>query len=845
MDHLPLPQERFLGAIPIPFLAVDNYNSPFHDYPERSGWHLDFNGDATPRLTYASSSRASKNLASLLQTWLYFGMLTEFLGEPIDMEVFKTGGEGGPLLTSDCLEGLVCARTAALLQQSRAYGPGCVESWRDAFNKVLLSARHDVLFLTTTNKEHEISLTCLAISVLAEYLMDASMSLCIKSRVETPVPQVFRIANFDVPCDCGLPILELMKQRGWCPHDIELLNVAQVKTVSKLWYLANLSPPKSAFSHEACTFDQCKPLHIVKEQYRQAHVEDGCDCASIGPEQGQVASIINAGKIPLVSIQDNQVRIHEQKTGSAFVTISHVWADGKGNPRGNTLPLCIAQEIQELVNGLPQPVPVSQVPFWMDTFCIPRAPEELKRKALLRMREPYEYALHVLVIDSYLRCHLVSQSSPSRILALIAVCGWSQRLWTFQEGRIPRKPARTWFAFKDKSIDLLAECSKPFTLMPTLASNLVDRKLLYDHHQTQLMDAGLGFKDFLLQSVESLRTSLRTRATSRREDEALCLGAGILRLPTQDMKEIIDTTDGDIRMAKIWANLPIINVGIAFSRAPTKLRTKGFRWAPATFMGNLNLSHYDWEGPNGCWRAPPASIAPGGLVITLPAWILSLGVASCRGAYMRRLDPVKFSKEMATPVYAGDGRWFNCTLGGAWHDYPAILDPDEHLVILTEGRDDFNNGTDPSYKRVDRFSKLGNQWGLIATYSGTIGAGDTVQTTVHRHVELTRLSKAGDEVRNALKTYADEVAAAHSKTVERLREDDKALRELVVMHVEDRLRRDTETMELMKAINVHDGWGDGDTLAFNDCIFLVKWMVQYGPCYVVQRFESNMTWCVD
>lgn len=355
MDHLPLPHQRCLGSIQIPFLAEDNYSSPLHDYPERSGWDLSFHGDGSPKLNHSLKSRASRNLGSLMQTWLYFGLLTEFLEESVDMELFKRDEEGAFLLASKPLEDLVCAKTSALAEHSWEYGPTTVESWRDAFDKVLLLVRSHTMFLATeaTKKDDDILLTCLGVSVLAEYLMKAMNSLCIRVEAETPVTQTFRIANFEWLCDCGSPILKLMKQQGWRPHNIELLNVAQVKTVSTLWYLANLPTPKTDFSHDNCTPEECRPLHTDRDQYVQDHVEEGCDCALVGPDQAKLAAIIHAGKFPRIILEGEQVHVHEHENGSTFVIISHVWADGKGNPRENSLSLCIVREMQQLVNELP------------------------------------------------------------------------------------------------------------------------------------------------------------------------------------------------------------------------------------------------------------------------------------------------------------------------------------------------------------------------------------------------------------------------------------------------------------------------------------------------------------
>lgn len=311
------------------------------------------------------------------------------------------------------------------------------------------------------------------------------------------------------------------------------------------------------------------------------------------------------------------------------------------------------------------------------------------------------------------------------------------------------------------------------------------------------------------------------------------------------MREILEIVDGDERMAKLWAKIPCINVGVAFSKAPQKLKIKGFRWAPATFMGHLNLSNTDWEGPNGCWSATPALVSPAGLVITRSAFIPEYGEKSCHRTMMRLLDPIKTPYEKIAPLYDGDGRWFDCTVEEMWHDAPVDIDVDAQLIIILEGGIDFEDPKSLSYKRTDRFSVCGSQKGLLATYRGSIDEVNIVQTTVHRHVTIGRVSKAEDEIRNILKRYADRVAAEYPDAIEKVREDDPALKELVASYTTDSLLKDTKTLELRTAINVRSGWGDSNTLAFDDCIGTIKFLVQYGSCYIIRRLEDDIAWCVD
>lgn len=851
MDHLPLPKDQGLsGSISIPFMAVDEFCFPFHDYPHRSGWQLRFIHSydrITTELVPSRTPQSSKDIISFVQEWLYFGMLSEFLGETVNMSLFRKAEEPNPLLVSSSLQRLVCTRTNSILERVQSHGSAIAERWRDSFDHVLLTARHNTLMLVASccENNNDLALTCLAISALSEYLMKATNALCIRVKVETPVPQKFRISNSDLRVDCGFPITQQMKQRGWCPHDIELLNGARIKNVSTLWYLANLSPPKFNMPHDSCTPAECKSFLIDETQYVPRHVYDGCNCAHVGPDQTQLANIIQSGNIPLIRVSEGEVQVLPQTDVRYFTTISHVWADGKGNPRCNTLPYCVMVKLQRLVNELPYGDGVSNVAFWIDTLCIPRSPPGLRKEAILRMREPYEQALHVLVIDAYLARHVALQASLSELLARIQICGWSQRLWTFQEGTMPRLPSRTWFAFNDKSIDLFV-LYKHTSIIPTLASNIVDSELFEGHDQTQFKgSAGLGYPHDYIRSPVALRQSLISRSTLRKEDEALCLGGGILQLPKSYLAEIIDLQDDHARMAKIWAKLPALHAGMAFSKAPEKLNARGFRWAPATFMGNLRLSSKEWEGPNECWDAPSPSLSTKGLIISRPAWkILHADVSYCSKILTEFVKPPELPFLKRLPFGDGNGQWFWLLLEEPWHDSPAPLNADHDWVIILASTHDLTETSDESYREVDKFTTPASYAGLLVSHCKNTEEMEAVQVMAHRHVSIGRVSSHDCDLQNQCKGYADRLNAAHPESMRELRQDPISLAGFIRRHIGNNTSQNEGMLELQRKINIRNGWGGSEALALDDCMKKIRLLIRLGSSSIIRKVE-NTSWCVD
>ena len=844
MDHLPVPEDRNLGSISIPFLASDEYSSPFHDYPQRNGWNLSFPANMQPQLQHTSASLARRDLGGLLQTWLYFGMLSEFLGEPVDVDLFRRHHESGDLLVSTSLEKLVCDRTASLLEHARIDGSDFLLSFREAFRLIMLKVRHYVLLVVRpiTDPFDDLSRICLSITVMAEYLVTALFNLCQRCQIETTLRQNWRVFNTDDFSNPDILILKLMSQRGWCAYDIALLDGTQVQNVSTLYFLANLSPPKANFSHSSCTSERCVPMQVEKSEYIQAHTTTGCDCASVGLDQEPLAAIIRSGDIPLISLSEGQITIRRCTRDTKFVTISHVWADGMGNPSGNLLPICIVLELQQLVDDVCRS---DGTPFWIDTFCIPRRPLDLKTEALLRMREPYEQATHVLVLDSYLRKFSAAQVSQSELLARIAVCGWSQRLWTFQEGRLPQSPARVIFAFRDKLVDLFVEVLTRNRLIPhfpTLASLTVHRDLLFGHRQTALFGpAGLGFDQEFGFSMSAVREALRTRQTSRAADEALCIGGGILKLPESDMREIIQA-NAELRMIKIWHKIKAIPTGIVFSKAPHKLETKGYRWAPASFMGSFNMSLQDWEGPNSTIHTGLAAVTTSGLLVKLPAWKPGVGDASCQEALMEFCDVTVTPSGEGLFFLDDDKRWFVCVVGDEWNRWLEHSAPAEHLLLIHDGSPDYLTLHGHTMAGQDKFVSQGHMKGLLASYGHEQKDGHPL-LTIHRHLDFYLAPVSNYEIYPPLKLCAEKVCDDYSEVLVSLRADKEGLHKLVSTITHRFLEDTPEALVMVRASNEYHGWGDSSDVAVNDCIRIVKSLVKLGPCGRISKANQS-GWCV-
>ena len=256
-----------------------------------------------------------------------------------------------------------------------------------------------------------------------------------------------------------------MEERGWCPQQARRLCVTQHAHVA---YFASLLQrrERSGIDYSLCSSLACTANNVKENAYVVRHTKDSCQCSLIGVDQKSLRTIIKQGRIPIIDIKtsknnDVEVKLKAVKGRNEYVAISHVWADGLGNP-SNALPRCQIERIQRQVAALPEvisdgtPLPHGKYTseftllstdgfpartFWLDTLCIPTSPEDvdLRLKAINTMAAVYSSASHVLVLDHELQHLRLDSQSFMDTLAHILCCTCGARSWTSQEGALARK----------------------------------------------------------------------------------------------------------------------------------------------------------------------------------------------------------------------------------------------------------------------------------------------------------------------------------------------------------------------------------------------------------------------
>ncbi|KAI4100329.1 MAG: hypothetical protein L6R37_005548 [Teloschistes peruensis] len=221
------------------------------------------------------------------------------------------------------------------------------------------------------------------------------------------------------------------------------------------------------------------------------------------------------------------------------------------------------------------------------------------------MKVPYTEASHVLVLDSSLEQVECVGLNLTEIGLRIFTTGWMRRLWTLQEGALPRK---LWFQFKDTAVDLdwvkigAFEC-----FLGVTGRQLLGYDLVVAHH---------GLRGFFHQfafeantDLVSVSKALKFRSVSVPTDEPLFVG-GMFKL---DPGYILDGSEST-RMQRLFKIMPSIPRRILFTPG-SKMSQRGFRWAPMSLMGPTGLrSGYDSFPEHG------GTLTEDGLRIKLPAF---------------------------------------------------------------------------------------------------------------------------------------------------------------------------------------------------------------------------------
>ncbi|KAH8725095.1 hypothetical protein GQ44DRAFT_759811 [Phaeosphaeriaceae sp. PMI808] len=453
MDHLPTPFNTSGPPIEIPFVADIPWDSgDFASFPSRHGFAVTLDGDLD--LDRINTER----LASLLQSWLYFGFLSEILEINVRKKIFRRVRPAystkpvAVILNSSCLTPLIETWSKTIRRQnsrsfilsSRKEVENLVamrDKVRTQFNRLLRTC--DLVAQHSTGCPYPLPEILLSILILCNTLV-----LC---------------GELDIQNERNRPVVAMsvsligrqMIDGGWCRAIVD--HASKKYYISDFYFLSRVKPPAVPWiRHKTCSKFQCRANNVSKGPYQNRHVTKNCPCHLIhidGDNKTKLFKIIKGGGVPLIKIRELvsgsvKLEVREYKPSVSYFAISHVWSDGLGNPDANALPLCqlrkLAKSLGELRScNFAWSLFSGSVWFWMDTLCIPPAEEgtpdfELRLDCIDRMASIYASAQRVLVLDYGLQQVRLGACLHAEVLAHLICCAWNQRCWTLQEGALGR-----------------------------------------------------------------------------------------------------------------------------------------------------------------------------------------------------------------------------------------------------------------------------------------------------------------------------------------------------------------------------------------------------------------------
>lgn len=585
MDHLELPRNPIHGPVQVKFFCTEAYEAEcFASYFQEKGWTWE-------DLIGLDIDRTEDERNCLVQTWLYFGLMSEIFGQKVDMTSFiSTEYTAAKIITSVELPILTTQWTkavaslsedAATAQRNHAWACLAIASkfFHDAnAHRAGVVARDgpgvDVNFID--------DLLALSCEILHQHLHAAVQSAYEPAMLPDIAASLDQL-RISLPHDnrpglalghswVSLYLKKSMIRDGWCATEIERLFWYLLP--AERYFVSLLKRPNLNMDHGDCSDRYCAHWRVEPGTYVTKHVSASCMCQAVCLPQDRSQEILASGKIPLIT---SHVLEHEKGSeplvvltpsgpGVRYTAISHVWADGLGNPNANEIPKC---QFVRLSNMVETAEGNKNALFWLDTLCFPLTPKDAYDNALKGMRRTYEEADLVLVLDSYLLDNEVDVLGNKEMRLRILCSRWSCRLWTYQENRLAR---RLLFQFKDRQVEV------PFGLLDNMDHHYSSESSGTNRYQRLWLDPTTRERS-KSQHICEARYNIAFRATSVAADEALCLA----NLIGMDANLVVDVPAHQ-RMAAFWRAIDPKQCLPALFWNCARLDQDGLRWAPATLM---------------------------------------------------------------------------------------------------------------------------------------------------------------------------------------------------------------------------------------------------------------------
>lgn len=456
MDILPLPHKPTSPTAKVPYVCTERYDGlAFLTYPARKGRPEIVTPTSPPGQDFVMHEKAhptpNNELESFYQTWLYFGLLCEFLGINEDSPglVRKDEDVTREQVLDAVYQLFVSSEDGQKTVTSLPILWSSLELWKwegdEKTRKVRCRHLFQCLRITSWMLIHLLGdfnpRVRYSIAALAEFFNFNLGTIVLSSGWKD-------VQTYFAPWASGVitkGVHNRMIGAGWCPSAIEEAKARYngLQTYNIICKIEKSKPPRD---HSRCTKQMCVNYQIDPSDYGLSHAEEGCTCTTLEVDSDAVTEVLMIGEssLPLLKIvlgddlEDLRIDLVPSSPETPYVALSHVWADGLGNPSANSLHRCQLARLQDLIEQLDastasadsEAKPASLL--WMDTLCCPAIDGPGKQKAIQKLRQVYQEADKVLVLDASLFSVDSSPLHISEIVIRAYTSPWMRRLWTLQ-----------------------------------------------------------------------------------------------------------------------------------------------------------------------------------------------------------------------------------------------------------------------------------------------------------------------------------------------------------------------------------------------------------------------------
>ncbi|KAF4469169.1 hypothetical protein FALBO_3936 [Fusarium albosuccineum] len=550
------------------------------------------------------------DIASFLRSWLFFGLLKEILGEDLgSLQQLEAGGR---------IDKSKVVNQIKQWRQRELETPRGRTSRLARVQLVLTEARSLVTDICSVDEagdapddpwNRDIPL---ALMVLGEMLTSYTTGLLLELKE-------VRIRGWHIDGNRGwgqpAAVVKTMRER-WSPDTARIVHGSLSGHATAQLYALRLTQQGSSHGPVA-----------NGGVYVQAH-SDSCILQGeeedlVGPDQDKLAGIIKQGKIPLVRYcpSSRNLEIIQFEPGMRYAILSHVWADGYGNPNENKIHRCVLEFFNQLFLDTQRLLHRKEadpaLPFWIDTLTIPVNDPVQRKRAIKAMHRAYTNADFMVVLDAGL-ARMEAGESYAEAAMKIFTSRWMGRLWTLQEAYLSKKLV---FRFGNDELVDMDQLEGNFLTSQSLADSMVAGKArkYFDRllgWQRQKRIYGVPLHDNVL-LASALATLFEIEVDFPDDFDHSSCGS---RCGEEEEGQCRDNLDARMKcfLEALYDAYPnSIPPGIIFVPG-RRLAVEGFGWAPCTWMVGQNVAHDDPIFN----QATTAELTLNGLLVRYPGFLL-------------------------------------------------------------------------------------------------------------------------------------------------------------------------------------------------------------------------------